>query len=80
MSQSEVARGEGAFFSQVVFGVDSGLSIQSFVFGYLFRRGGEGVKAKSTQQHLTFIPYALANVILLSPIDQNITFYFGECP
>jgi hypothetical protein len=48
--------GKGVFFSSscVWCGVDSGLSIQSFVFGYLFCGGGEGVKAKSTQQHLTF--------------------------
>jgi hypothetical protein len=70
--------GKGGFFPQVEFGVDSGLSMRSVFLGYLFCQGREGVKAKSTQWHLTFIPYALANVVLLSPINQNRTFHFGE--
>jgi hypothetical protein len=41
--------GKGVFFTQVEFGVDSGLSMLSFFFGYLFCGGGEGAKAKSTQ-------------------------------
>jgi len=73
-----VGGGEGGFFPQVEFGVDSGLSMLSFFFGYLFCGGGEGVKAKSTQWHLTFIPYALANIVLLSPINQNRTFNYVE--
>ncbi len=72
--------GKGGFFSQVEFGVDSGLSMLSIFFGYLFCRGGQGVKAKSTRWHLTFIPCDLANVVLLSPINQNRTFYFAESP
>jgi hypothetical protein len=80
----------GVFF-KVVFGVESGLSTIQFSTWtldsglsmqlFFFPVWGEG-KAKGSK-HLTFIPYALANVVLFSPIyvgQRGRTLYFKVKP
>jgi len=72
--------GRGCLISQVVFGVESGQSIFLPSLSFFSWGGRREFKAKSShvpdmfkvyqrvpsQLHLTFIPFALANVVLLS--------------